>query len=417
MIEFDFDVFCPAYGLRVASSPRERGTVLPSLTYARFAKPQKTSIMPSGSKYYCFTINNPTGILCPDELRAGGVSYAIWSEEVGDSGTYHYQGYLETTRRKTITALKKIPGLERAHFEQRRGTSDEAIAYCSKIDDPSFIDGPYTFGTRSTVKQGQRSDLSRIQQQLMDGASLAQVATDNFSQFIRYHRGITEYQRLVHPQAEEKLFDITQFNRARLDLTRPVLLWGEGGTGKTEFALAHFERPLLVRHIDALRDLRPGFHDGLVFDDMDFSHWPHGSRVHILDMNRPSQIHCRYSHAVIPRNMPRIFCANSCLILHRDSDTPQQRSAVERRLLIVEIVEPLFSTGGILNSTSGNMDDEPSTNGTNQPPVFQTLSDFTNHMSRKLINLYTTATDYLSASSSPEPIFIDTGSNPTDLFP
>lgn len=376
--------------------------------------------MPSSYKAFVFTLNNPCGILCPEELLSSGVSYAIWSEEMGANGTHHYQGYIEMHKRTTLRALKRLPGLERAHFERRMGTADQAIAYASKVNDPTHISGPYECGNRSTIKQGSRTDLSALQTELSAGTDLSIIARNNFGTFIRYHRGIQEYQRLVHPRSEEKLYDLNEFNMPRLDLTIPVLLWGVGGTGKTEFALAHFEKPLLVRHIDALRELRPGFHDGIVFDDMDFSHWPHGSRVHICDMNRPSQIHCRYTHAVIPRKMPRIFCANSSLILHKDSDTQEQRSAVERRIRIVEIVEPLFSTSGTSGTQSSTSVTTTSTSGSsrsNQPPIFQSLSDFTNHMSRSLINLYSSASDYLSSSSSPEPIFIDTGSNPTDLFP
>lgn len=386
--------------------------------------------MPTAYKAYVFTINNPSRNLEPEDLQEHGIKYAIWSEEIGDSGTLHFQGYLETVRRKTIGSIKKIPGFERAHLERRMGTADQAIAYASKVNDDTFISGPYTFGVRAENKQGQRKDLLAIQEQLVRGEDLAVIAKNNFGTFIRYHRGIMEYKRLVHPQFEEKLHDLSEFLVPRLDLTLPVLLWGKGGTGKTEFALAHFEKPLLVRHIDALRELKPGFHDGVVFDDMDFSHWPHGSRVHICDMYRQSQIHCRYTHGVIPRKMPRIFCANSPLILHRDSDTLEQRSAVERRIRIVEIVEPLFSTSGTNVSTSGNMDDDASTRGNtlssggtqnsisgNQPPLFSSLSEFTNHFANRLINLYTSATDHLSSSSSPEPAYIDTGSYPTDLFP
>ena len=99
--------------------------------------------MPSSYTAFVFTLNNPTGNLDETELREFGVSYAIWSEEIGDNGTHHFQGYIETTTRKTIRSLKKIPGLERAHFERRMGTSDQAVAYASKINDPTFISGPY----------------------------------------------------------------------------------------------------------------------------------------------------------------------------------------------------------------------------------------------------------------------------------
>lgn len=355
------------------------------------------------SRYYVFTVNNPTGQIDSDALREGGCSYAIWSGEIGVSGTYHFQGYLEMVRSTYLTALKRIPGLETAHFEPRRGTQAQAIAYASKVDDPSFIDGPYTFGEPSVNHQGQRNDLARVQESITNGVPLRELATQHFGTYIRYHRGITEYMRLVQPSFEPPKYKPEEFNRPLLNLNKATLLWGPGGTGKTEFALAHFNKPLFVRHIDALREFSASFHDGIVFDDMDFSHWPHGSRVHILDMTRPAQIHCRYSHACIPAQTRRIFCSNSELILHKDSDTEAQRSAIRRRLEIIEIQAPLFGQAP---------------NASNAPTVFSTFAEYTSHMRQQLVNLYTSASDYLgSDTSSPEPVFIDTGSFPTDLFP
>lgn len=83
---------------------------------------------------WCFTLNNPT-----DEERDAlkvlprGIAYLIWQEERGENGTVHFQGYLEGERRIKLQWLKNnFNG--RAHFENRRGTQEEAIAYCRKED-------------------------------------------------------------------------------------------------------------------------------------------------------------------------------------------------------------------------------------------------------------------------------------------
>lgn len=70
------------------------------------------------------------GLLCPKDMEP--VSYMIYQEEIGEGGTYHYQGYLETSTRTTINILKGLEGLERAHFESRKGTQAQAVEYCSK---------------------------------------------------------------------------------------------------------------------------------------------------------------------------------------------------------------------------------------------------------------------------------------------
>lgn len=91
------------------------------------------------TRNWCFTLNNPT-----DEERAKfirfstglpkGISYLVYQEEQGHGeGTTHFQGYLETTNMCRMSWLKNNFNA-RAHFEHRRGTQEEAIAYCKKED-------------------------------------------------------------------------------------------------------------------------------------------------------------------------------------------------------------------------------------------------------------------------------------------
>lgn len=65
---------------------------------------------------------------------------------------------------------------------------------------------------------------------------------------------------------DPKIFTLDDFSfqgvvgRA-LDLRKPVLLWGRSNAGKTEYAEAHFEHPLVVRRRDDMKRLTPK-HDG-----------------------------------------------------------------------------------------------------------------------------------------------------------
>lgn len=85
---------------------------------------------------YCFTLNNPT-----DQEREffktfslGDIFvYLIYQEEMGQNGTHHFQGYLELREKQRISWLQ-IHFNNRAHYEPRRGTQEEAIAYCKKED-------------------------------------------------------------------------------------------------------------------------------------------------------------------------------------------------------------------------------------------------------------------------------------------
>ena len=56
--------------------------------------------------------------------------------------------------------------------------------------------------------------------------------------------------------------------RPALDLDMPVVLHGVTECGKTAFAAAHFESPLIIRRRDDLKKISVKT-DGLIFDDID----------------------------------------------------------------------------------------------------------------------------------------------------
>lgn len=132
----------------------------------------------SKSKYYCFTVNHPRWVESEDAETDMSlfdvewdcpwrywqdVTFVIWSYEVGANGTPHIQGYLELYAPERLTALKHHLGLEGAHFEMRRGTQFEAIAYCEKPAHPDMFSaeeiathrqGPFYCGEPSEQRQG-----------------------------------------------------------------------------------------------------------------------------------------------------------------------------------------------------------------------------------------------------------------------
>ena len=112
-------------------------------------------------------------------------------------------------------------------------------------------------------------------------------------------------------------YALTDFTCAALDLTKAVVLHGESNIGKTEFALAHFERPLLITRIDDLKKITDQT-DGLVFDQMRFIH-PEAPRklnltpdevINLLDLAHTRSIPARYGDSTIPEGLPRIFTTN-----------------------------------------------------------------------------------------------------------
>jgi len=121
-----------------------------------------------------------------------------------------------------------------------------------------------------------------------------------------------------------------------------LLITGPTGIGKTQFARALLPNAPVIRHVDQLRTA--DFSGGIIFDDFDVSHWPVTSIIHLLDWDEASGIHCRYSHVLVPAHTKKIFTHNKMLHQWLPVDIPRaQYEAVERRLILVELNQRLFS--------------------------------------------------------------------------
>lgn len=176
----------------------------------------------SNAKHWLFTINNPT----PDHdylIRDLPSLYCIYSYEMASSGTVHIQGYVSFPRCKKISVLTKLlPG---AHLEVRRGTHSQAKAYCSKVEDPTFLDGPYEMGDDSSIadRPRQRTDLEAVKKDMDSGATLTQIWDNHFGAATRYHRAFETYMDLRSKHREFKAGE----------KPRVHIIWGPSGTGKS----------------------------------------------------------------------------------------------------------------------------------------------------------------------------------------
>jgi hypothetical protein len=91
-----------------------------------------------------------------------------------------------------------------------------------------------------------------------------------------------------------------------------LIIEGPAGIGKTEFALRIFPNGQcrLISHIDDLKSLDMSTVKAVVFDDMDFKHYPRSAQIHLCDAAVDRSIHCRYNNVVLPAGLVRIFTCN-----------------------------------------------------------------------------------------------------------
>jgi hypothetical protein len=151
------------------------------------------------------------------------VQYFVFQrEKAPETGTIHYQGYIEFKNARELDTVRKFfSGSLQAHVEVRNGSQKQAISYCTKKS--SRTDGPWSGGEMKN--QGNRTDLLAANEVLTKTLSLKSVYQAFPSQFIRYSRGF------------EKALSLNIKNKR--DPPKVILYYGTTGTGKTRTA---FER-------------------------------------------------------------------------------------------------------------------------------------------------------------------------------
>ena len=291
----------------------------------------------------CFTWNNPP-VGAVDQIRAlTYVQYACIGEEVGASGTPHLQGYLEFRNPKDFNVVHKALG--NAHIEPRRGTAEQAAAYCRKgtqARDQWKVDGEdgVDHGRNAVVhewgemsQQGHRTDIKAAVDLITEEkASIRTVALECPLPFVKFHKGFTALRYHHIPDRHEH--------------PEVVVYWGATGTGKSRRA----REDLASENEDADETYVWGPGRGKWFDGMDghekviFEEFrgqlPFGMLLRLLD---------RYTEHVEYKGGTTKFVAKKIIITsplppdqwYKDLDTRYDRlEQLMRRITRVECLDP-----------------------------------------------------------------------------
>jgi len=189
--------------------------------------PKPDTALPASARaqkrHWCGTQNNPEKKIDPTKFR-NPPTYFIYQLEQGDNGTRHYQWYAYWAEPVRFSYLKGEAELAGSHIEFCRGTPEQNIAYCSKIE--SRIEGPWEFGTRPPTGPGNRSDLERVHDAIVQGQTLRQIISENATAAYKYINNIRQIRAIMAtPRGTEKS-----------DIPVVLVFYGPSGCGKSTFA-------------------------------------------------------------------------------------------------------------------------------------------------------------------------------------
>lgn len=218
------------------------------------------------SRSWCVTYNNPPADFKLPTPEKGKFRYAVWQEEIGESGTHHLQMYIELNDAVRHTQLQKdLFGGVKVHCEKRKGTREQARAYCMKKE--TQFDGPFEVGVW-TGGQGDRTDVKALIELVQGGATEMQCWDQYPDTMIRNYKGIMHYKLLYKAQEKRIAPEI-------------VVLWGDSGTGKTHDAELELKSPFRKEQ-GPWWDGYDGQSDVLI-DEFTGGHMPYGVALRVLD--------------------------------------------------------------------------------------------------------------------------------------
>lgn len=173
----------------------------------------------SSSKRFSFTCNNYTDNHIK-RLKDCQYSFLIFGREIGsEKGTPHLQGYVEFKNSVKVTTIRKY--LKGFSIAPSKGGFESNIMYSAKDDEDYFKDG-------SPKRQGERTDLNKIKEEIINGKKLDDITMEEPTIFHQYGRTLS------------KIEDLVMRRKFRTEMTTCDWLYGPTGTGKSHAAFKDF---------------------------------------------------------------------------------------------------------------------------------------------------------------------------------
>lgn len=188
-------------------------------------------------RHVCFTLYADEMPPMPEYVR-----YCVYQRECcPETQREHFQCYAEFSKLVKLGGLKKW--LPNAHFEERRGTREQARDYCMKRE--SRVAEPVEYGSWESGGQGTRNDLKEACEMLKQGSSMSEVARQHPTVVAKFGKGLQHVQSLIEEKPRDVDFEPRPWQKLFLEEWLPSvagdrkILWiydTEGNVGKSRLA-------------------------------------------------------------------------------------------------------------------------------------------------------------------------------------
>lgn len=280
------------------------------------------------------------------------VDWLIGQHETGEKGIKHFQCMFGWKNQKLLTTVKNynLPHTETIQITEK---PFNMLLYCTDETKRDKFTEVIRWGKIPDFKKSKNEfkDITAdpVKDLLEAGGSkediLKRAYEHNQTWYMNNHKKLKTLLDEKIPEPDLATYDIQLFNMKPIQFhaEKHVLLMGPTGVGKTQFALAHFKHPLLVKDKEDYRRFTDQT-DGIVMDDIAFKTWLPETLLKLVDTLCTITQQVKYGSVRIPGKIKRIICVNNIDVFWPNGICDDHKRAIARRVDAYYAPKPLFGT-------------------------------------------------------------------------
>lgn len=290
----------------------------------------------------------------------------IGQHEVGEHGIEHIQlcfGWRNPKHKTLRWCQKNLPCGGNIQITEKPASM---VKYCTDESKREANTSLEVYGEVPKFRDG-NEQTDRSFDLLMEGAmatgnyhdAMKYIEENNIKVYISQRKQLGSYFEGKFAKPDASLYPIEAFNAepSTFEDKKHKIFIGPTNIGKTQFALAHFKHPLLVRNKQDWTRYNPDLTDGIVLDDLPLRKWQSETLINTLewDMDRTERV--LYGQARVKAGTPQIICCNSLEVFWPDKIVDEHKDAIKRRVVIRHFYGPLYGNVEIPGDKRNAIDD------------------------------------------------------------
>lgn len=277
-------------------------------------------------------------------------AWLIGQEETGSHGMEHWQVTFGFKNARFLNAVqKKLPQGENIQVVRDPKAS---IKYCSdelkRSGDICIYGDVPDFGR---VKVDHSDMLQEATEAGTYEGAMALIKEKDLGYYVLNQKKLSAYFTSEFAEPDLGKYPIEAFSKLPINIpeNKTLVFVGPTRIGKTQFALAHFKSPIIIRGKQDWCRFRAGITDGVVLDDIAFRKWTPETLLHTMERETAYTADVKYGSVRIPAGLPKIVCINSMQAFWPDNILEATKEAIEARIEIHEFFGPLYKRKGAID--------------------------------------------------------------------